>query len=397
MVAKIWTSLTLAGALTLGGCAASTPSASEPAVDIETVTPERAAELRERFSELLDRLGVVTAGAAVIQAGELTWTGYYGEQSPGVPASSETLFDVASMTKPVAAETILRLASQGVLSLDEPMATHWVDPDLADDPRHESLTPRMALNHTTGFPNWRFFLDDGKLRFLKDPGTAYGYSGEGFDYVMRWAEKKLGRDFPSLMADQVFKPVGMGGVTFSVRPSMFHRMARPVDADGVFHGHYCRPNGWCRNEGAYSAADDLRVTIEDYAKFLISAMNAEGLSAEVLAERNSVRVDQGDQAVVDCTEVPEADCPLAEGFGLGWEVIDFGDHLVIGHGGSDWSEVALGYFYSRSQDGLLLFFNAPNHRALGAMGEAIGWLDPDSPYLGQYRRGYEESLGRGAE
>ena len=393
MVAKMCTFLTCISALAVGGCAASPPSPSQPPVDIEAVSPERAAELEERFSELLNRLGVVTAGAAVIQAGELTWTGYYGEQSPGVPASSETLFDVASMTKPVAAETLLRLASQGALSLDEPMANHWVDPDIAEDPRHLSLTPRMALNHSTGFPNWRFFLDDGKLRFLEDPGKVYGYSGEGFDYAMRWAENKLGRDFPSLVADQIFKPVGMSDVTFSVQPRMFQRLARPVDADGNFHGYYCRPNGWCRNEGDYSAADDLMVTIEDYAKFLISAMNGEGLSPELLAERNSVLVDQGEDAVVDCSQVPDDACPRADGYGLGWEVVDYGDHLVIGHGGSDWSEVALGYFYSRSRDGLLLFFNAPNQSALGAMSEAIAWFDPDSPYLGQYRRWYEESLG----
>ncbi len=391
MISKVWT-LFCFSALVFCGCAAPPTSQSQPPADIGTVTAERASELGRRFSELLDRHGVVTAGAAVIQAGEITWTGYYGEQSPGVPASSETLFDVASMTKPVAAETLMRLASTGTLSLDEPMATHWVDADVADDPRHLRLTPRMALDHSTGFPNWRFFLDDGMLRFLEDPGKVYGYSGEGFDYAMRWAEKKLNRDFPSLMAEQVFRPVGMNGVTFAVQPSMFGRMARPVDSDGTFHGHYCRPSGWCRAEGEYSAADDLRVTIEDYARFLISALKGEGLSPELLAQRNRVLVDQGEDAVVDCSRVPAEACPRAQGYGLGWEVIDYGDHQVIGHGGSDWSEVALGYFYSRSRDGLLLFFNAPNLSAMGAMSEAIEWFDPDSPYIDQYRRWYKEDL-----
>ncbi|MEM9594208.1 MAG: serine hydrolase domain-containing protein [Acidobacteriota bacterium] len=394
MLSKLPSPVWALAALTCLGCAPTPPTPEATPADIEAVTPERAAELEQRFDELLDRLGVVTAGVGVIQAGELTWTGYYGEQSPGVPASRETLFDVASMTKPVAAETILRLASTGALSLDEPMAPHWVDPDIAEDPRHLRLTARMALNHSTGFPNWRFFMDDGQLQFIEEPGTAYGYSGEGFDYAMRWAEAKLGQDFPTLVAKQVFEPVGMRGVTLAVQPALFGRIARPVDAEGTFHGHYCRPNGWCRDEGDYTAADDLRVTVEDYAKFLISAMDGDGLRPDVLAERNSVRVDQGNDVVFDCGENPEEPCPKAQGYGLGWEVLDYGDYKVIGHGGSDWSEVTLGYFYSRSRDGLLLFFNAPNLAAMGAMSEALPWFDPDSPYVGQYRRWYQESLDR---
>lgn len=73
-------------------------------------------------------------------------------------------------------------------------------------------------------------------------------------------------------------------------------------------------------------------------------------------------------------------------------VLDFGDNRWIGHGGSDWSENTLGYFYTRSRDGLILFFNAPNTVALGAMSKAIELLDPDSPMLEHYQRWYEERL-----
>ena len=79
----------------------------------------------------------------------------YGEAAPGMPASNATLYNIASMSKPISAEVILRLAAVNKLSLDEPMHAYWVDPDLAADPRAKLLTTRMALDHQTGFANWR--------------------------------------------------------------------------------------------------------------------------------------------------------------------------------------------------------------------------------------------------
>lgn len=361
--------------------------------DIEAVSTERNAVLNREFARLLGKYKVSTAGVGVIKSGELIWTGYYGEQAPGTAASRDTLFDVASMTKTVTAETILRLVAASHLSLDESIAPYWVDPDIADDPRHAELTARIALTHSTGFLNWRFFADDGVLRFMNDPGETYGYSGEGIEYVARYAEQKLKQDFESLVEQQIFTPLGMTNVSFSARRANYKRIARAVDEDGVFHGYYCRPGGWCRQEGEYSAADDMVISVEDYATFMISAMNGDGLSDRLIADRNRVQIPLlGDNAVVDCAAVPDEECPEAQGYGLGWEVLDFGDNQLIGHGGSDWSENTLGYFYSRSRDGLIIFFNGPNTHSLGAITEAIALLDPDSPMLGHYQTWYQQEL-----
>ena len=377
----------------LVNCGTSTPSTPQENADIDPVSAERVAQLDRSFSALTAEHGLMTVGAAVIKNGTVAWTGYYGEQAPGVPASRETMFNVASITKTVTAETVLRLVEDGKLSLDESMAPYWVDPDVADDPRHIGLTPRMTLHHSTGFLNWRFFAPDRILRFENDPGSTFGYSGEGFEYVMRYAERKLERDFESLVREYVFDPIGMRGVSLSVREAIFDRIARPVDENGTFHGYYCRPNGWCRGEGDYSAADDMVVTVEDYARFMISAMRGDGLSAGLAADRNRVQMVYGEYDAVDCTTIPEHECPEAQGYGLGWEVFDYGGYKLVGHGGSDWSEVALGYFYTRSGDGLVIFLNAPNAVALGAMAGAIELLDADSPMIGLYRRWHADSAG----
>ena len=138
---------------------------------------------------LLHREHVASVSFATIANGRTMLAEAYGEAAPGVSASNTTLYNIASLSKPISAEVILRLASAGKLSLDEPMWRYWIDPDLAADQRAELLTPRMALDHQTGFANWRR-ASGSRLAFIRDPGTAFGYSGEGYQYVKVRGERR---------------------------------------------------------------------------------------------------------------------------------------------------------------------------------------------------------------
>ena len=157
-----------------------------------TITSQQLKDRAHAIPELLRNQHVASVSFAKIEHGKTVLAEAYGEAGPGVPASNTTVYNIASMSKPISAEVILRLASAGRLSLDEPMFPYWVDPDLAADPRAKLLTARMALDHQTGFPNWRRETG-GKLAFLHDPGAGFHYSGEGYQYVARFAEKKTGR------------------------------------------------------------------------------------------------------------------------------------------------------------------------------------------------------------
>lgn len=342
----------------------------------------------QEIAGILRRYGITTAGVGVIRDGELVWDRYYGEQSPGVPATAATRFNVASVTKTVTAETILRLVGQGRLSLDEPMAAYWVDPDIAADPRRLQLTPRMALSHSTGFPNWRFFLRGGKLAFVNDPGEGYAYSGEGLEYVARFAERKLGRPFPGLVQETVLDPLGMAATSLVVRRDEAEAVARATGPDGTFAGYWCRPEGGgrCRPEGDWSAADDMVTTVRDYAVFLRAVADADGYGPALAADRNRVQTDKGADSIVDCASVPTEACPDAQGYGLGFNVLRYGDRLVLEHGGADWSELAVAYVSTPDRSGVIIFLNAPNADALAAMPEVLALVDPASPMLGEYRR-----------
>lgn len=342
--------------------------------------------VEQELQDILDKHRIVTAGLGILVDGKLAWALYHGEASPGVPANAATRFNVASITKTVTAETALRLVDAGELDLDEPLGAYWVDPDIAGDPRLQSLTARTVLIHTTGFPNWRFFRKDGKLAFARAPGEAYGYSGEGFEYLARAISNKLQRPFPQMVQERVFEPAGMQHAVMEIRRDGLRDVAIPIDDEGTAHRMWCRPKGGCREEGSYSAADDLLVTVPDYARFLATVARDEfGKTGRPFA-RGSVLVDTGDDAVVDCEDSTTIDCPRAQGYGLGYLVIDYDAMRILGHGGNDWAEVALGYIRLPTRDGLIIFLNAPNQRGLEAMPELVERLDPDSPFPGQYRR-----------
>lgn len=364
---------------------------------VPEVTAERGVALDEAFELLLEEYGVLTAGVGIIRDSKLQWAGYYGLQSPGRPASAQTQFNVASVTKTVTAEAILRLAAEERIDLDEPMAVYWLDPDLVGDPRASRITPRMALTHSTGLPNWRFLDDiDGTfdnglpLRFLFEPGSSYSYSGEGLQYVAQFAEKKLGTGFENLVEQYVFDPSGMEHAFLSRRSSNLSNIVQPQDAEGNFPGHYCTPWGECLPDGEWSAAGGMRVTVADFAAFLGSVMDRRGYPPEIADQRDSVLVEQWNRPasiLVRCELTSAESCPVAQGHGLGWQVADFGDYEILAHRGSDWGEAALVYFYTDSKDGVIVFLNAPNERALAMMPEAIELLHPGSPIKSHYQGG----------
>jgi CubicO group peptidase (beta-lactamase class C family) len=358
--------------------------------DIENISNSRALLLDKSFVALINKHKINTAGVAVIKDRKIIWQNQFGFQSPGIPATANTLFDVASLTKTITAETILRLVAKEQLSLDESVAPYWIDPDLQDNSNVHQLTPRMLLSHRSGFLNWRYLSNDRKLSFINEPGTDFGYSGEGFEYLAKYAENKIGIPFEQLVKSTVFEPIGISSASISMDKKNFTRIAKPLDKNGKFYGYYCHPSGYCRKEGSYSAAASLVITVADYAKFLISSMEGEGLNQKLKQDRDTMHGIQFSQNNIDCGELSDILCPAQLGYGLGWSISELKNKNLIGHRGSNWTVVSLAYYYQDSGDGLIIFFNAPNKAGIAGMIDALELLDPDSPEI----LGYKMRLAR---
>ena len=158
--------------------------------------------------ERLDVLGVPGVSVAVIQDGQVEWTGGYGVREAGVagPVSAETMFQAASISKPVTALAVLQLVQEGVLDLDEDVNRYlrsWKVP--ANGPWQPRITLRHLLSHTAGMtvhgfpgytaagpmPSLREILDGtGRantfpIRVDSPAGLQFRYSGGGTTVVQQ--------------------------------------------------------------------------------------------------------------------------------------------------------------------------------------------------------------------
>ncbi|PWV55573.1 serine hydrolase [Chitinophaga sp. S165] len=287
---------------------------------------------------LMQKHKVPALGTGVIENNELKSTKVLGELKSGVPAPSNTIFQVASLTKPIVEMTTLRLVSKELWSLDEPLARYWIDPDVKNDPRNEHLTTRHVLAHQTGFVNWRWLHATGKLTFDFEPGTKTQYSGEGLEYLKHALETKFKMPLPEIVDKYLFKPDGMTDSHF------FWDGSVSEDRYAVAHNKENQPYEVRKNKEA-SAADLLMTTISDYTKFGANILKKRELSDKIW--QDMIRIQSKDQNA---------------SFGLGWAVYNDlkGEELALLHTGSDPGVRTAIVLLPKSKRGLVIFTNSDN-------------------------------------
>ncbi|GAA3960375.1 serine hydrolase domain-containing protein [Mucilaginibacter dorajii] len=280
---------------------------------------------------------VPVIAASILEDGKIKQTKSFGNLENGAVASLNTLFNVASLTKPITALTVLKLVDAGKWSLDEPLDKYWIDPDVKDDPRYKKLTTRIVLSHQTGFPNWR----SGKLVFMFEPGTKYSYSGEGFEYLRHALEHKFNRTLQQLAYSVLFKPLDMKDTHYGWSKQMDStRFADPHDKNGALIK--------MTKNTAIISADWLVTTIGDYSKFAQSVLNQKALSQKLFAQMVTPQVQMEGKP--------------KENMGLGWEVmtpLENGEYLIM-HTGSDDGVKTLIILLPQSKRGIILFTNGNN-------------------------------------
>ena len=179
-------------------------------------------------------------------------------------ATDETVFEAASLSKPVFAWAVMGLVQEGKLDLDRPLSTYVTTP-YVNDPRGALITARMVLTHRTGFPNWRRRGGDLDIRF--DPGSRFSYSGEGFIFLQRAVEAITGENVDAFMRRTVFDPLGMPASSYFWQRAYETTKTTPHDDAG-------NPVEGRRPQEHQAAAATLHTTAGDFSRFL-SAMLAD--------------------------------------------------------------------------------------------------------------------------
>ena len=162
---------------------------------------------------------VTGTGIAVFNDGQIVYLKAYGvrDKEKDLPLTPDTVIPAESLTKSAFATMVMQLVERRIINLDTPISEYLPKPlseypayqGFAGDPRYKLITMRMLLDHTSGFPNWRWFTDEKKLSICFAPGSRFAYSGEGFALAQMVVESVTGLHVQEQMEEQIFKPLGM--------------------------------------------------------------------------------------------------------------------------------------------------------------------------------------------
>ena len=313
------------------------------------------ADLLRHLPRLLELASVPGLALAVVN-GSRVWSRGLGRAivDPAQAVSQETVFEAASLGKPVFAYAVLRLADAGLLDLNRPLYDYLPISE-ASNSRMRRVTARHVLSHTTGLPNWR--KQSGPLEPATDPGKAFSYSGEGFFYLQRVIESLLDKPFARFMREEVLDPFDMKQSSFVWLPEFESRMAAGYDGQErrldvqsavgrralVIAQEWGKPlSEWRYEDSARAvplvnpqwpvlpvymdpnAASTLLTTVTDYAKYLMRLVARPGNPGLELLE-----------ATRRAMATPQVRLNSALHWGLGWGIQRDEEGEVLWHWGAN--------------------------------------------------------------
>ena len=309
---------------------------------------EDALPLATQFQQLASQHQVCSAALAIIKSGQLQAQLFAQGCQDAVIPDADSIFQAASLGKPVFAYAVLTLAAQNRIDLDKPLLQYLPQgylhahrphdinspTDLVTDPRLEVVTARMVLQHRSGLPNWA----NGELELTANPGSRWQYSGEGFVLLQTVVESITGMSLDDFMRQQVFEPLGMKHSSY-LPPSEW----RPHMLPGSLQG---KPLSLQKIRRAVSAST-LHTSIQDYASFVMAVMKNEAVLKQTL-----------DRPVV-------ADQASAVRWGLGWGIgYTPAQDVLLWHWGNNYGYRAFVVFAPGSADGMVLLSNSNHGLAL---------------------------------
>ena len=220
--------------------------------------------LRQTLKKQLKDSKIEGLSIAIIRNSSIMYYDNFGvkNKETNEEIGETTVFEAASLSKPIFAYLTLQLVKEGVLDLDKPLHEYMVYEDIEHDKRYKSITARMVLSHTSGFQNWR---RDTPLAIQFMPGSQFSYSGEGYMYLQKVIEKITSEKLSTLINRRVFKPLNMSNSYFKWSDSIISNLATGHDREGLQKKKWKPQYAW--------AAGSLHTTTLDYSKFLIKIMN----------------------------------------------------------------------------------------------------------------------------
>jgi CubicO group peptidase (beta-lactamase class C family)/predicted AlkP superfamily pyrophosphatase or phosphodiesterase len=308
-------------------------------------TPGKIAAAMQEMIRAKEIPGAVTLVATREGVTHLQAIGQAGHSPASKPLRNDSIFWIASMTKPITGTAIMMLQEEGKLSVDDPVSKFI--------PGFGSLTLKHLMTHTSGLPEATneeakgartlaelipFHLNK-PVRF--EPGSKWQYCQSGLNTLGRIVEIASGQRFEKFLEARLFKPLGMKDTTFYLRPAQLARLVTPVkrEEDGTFtEASISLLQGKSPTEtDRYPAANGgLFSTAPDYARFARMILNQGTLDGRRYLKPESVK----QMTTIQTGELVTGFTP-GNGWGLTWCVVRQPQGITamlapgtFGHGGA---------------------------------------------------------------
>lgn len=326
---------------------------------------------------LMEQALVPGIQVATISRGRISSVQSFGvrDAAGGAPVTADTVFEAASLGKPLFAYGVLRLVSAGRMDLDAPVGRYL--PGLEE--AAAVLTARQLLSHTAGLPN----EGGGKAGFAPDPGLAqrFSYSGEGYRLLQMAVERITGKPLNDYMKGAVFEPLGMANSSYVWRDDYAAKKSFGHSFTGASAG---------RNRITQARApSSLETTAADYARFLIAVVKGTGLDAKV--ERQMLQPQTAvQQDCVVCLGKPAGPQSSTLFWGLGWGIAATSSGQTAWHWGDNQTMQGYAAVALDGSRGVVVLANSANGHSIipTIAAAALGIEAPGYAWLGSYQ-GYE--------
>jgi CubicO group peptidase (beta-lactamase class C family) len=332
--------------------------------------------LETLVSKLMSDGDVPGLSIALIRDAKIYWARGFGFKDANTKeiVDLSTMFEAASLSKPVFAYAVMKMVERGEIDLDTPLSK-YLPAYIDNDERLNLITARRVLSHTTGFPNWR---QGESLKIMFTPGERFSYSGEGFVYLQKVVERLTGQPLNEVMRKEVFALLGMQSSTYVWQDAIESQMAA---------GHSQAGKASPKNKGAQAnAAASLRTTPTDYAKFVIAIMNGTGLKETTVQQMLTpqVKLDEGCVTCLGRKVMMPSDA-LSWGLGVGLQHTEQGD--AFWHWGDNGGFKDYVVAFGKQKTGVVILTNSDNglgiipeivKEALGGNQPVFSWINYDA-------------------
>lgn len=301
--------------------------------DFKEETKEQVDNIITEYQEYYNIPGV---SLALIKDGKVAYHKTYGVKNTTTkePVNDKTLFEAASITKPVFAFTVLRLADRGIIDLDKPLHEYLPFEQLEKYPEYKKITARHVLIHRTGLPNWG-------IEMIGTPGEKYGYSGEGFEYLKRVVVKITGKPIEQILDEELIKPNGLYHMEFSDSEEL-----RKVVSSGHTGN---QPTNWDLPQEA-GMAFSMHTEAKAFANYALTILERKGLKPNTYKEFLKIHTESNPEYWND----PEK--PEGPGLGIFIRKTDYGDTFY--HGGNNGDFKCQFEVYDKLKMGYIVYTNS---------------------------------------